>query len=103
MELSVDLVRTRSAGVADETSISCAHGLLLGSTTVGGSPTRSRAARLSLLRSRMPLALASRFAGVRVSPLLEDVDCVADASGAEDVDPDDCSVELPGLGCDFSP
>jgi hypothetical protein len=50
--------KSRSAGLFEDASRSCAHGLLLGSS-------RSRAARLSLLRSRMPRALISRFAGVR--------------------------------------
>lgn len=50
--------RSRLAGFVEADSKSCAQGLLLGST-------RSRAARLSLLRSRMPRALVSRRGGLR--------------------------------------
>lgn len=55
---------TRSAGLLEAASKSCAHGLLLGST-------RSRAARLSLRRSRIPRALRSRLTGARYSVLFE--------------------------------
>jgi hypothetical protein len=66
---------SKLAGFVDEASRSCAHGLLLGST-------RSRAARLSLLRSRMPRALISRL-GVRDSvPPDRDVVTV----GPDDID-----------------
>jgi hypothetical protein len=78
---------TRSRGFDEAASRSCAHGLLLGSD-------RSRAARLSLRRSRMPRALESRFAGARYKVLV-DVDTV----GPEDMDTSSLSVASDGRSC----
>lgn len=98
MELSGALDKTRSDGFAEADSISCAQGLLLGSTALYPLPDRSRAARLSLLRSRIPRALGSRFAGVRFSAPAEFAldDWVDDAVGPDSTDTDSDSASWIG-------